>query len=59
MQLSGLGVCLCVGWVWNGKDAAQAADLADGRWSGPWLWLLRMIAPAAILLIIFDSTGVL
>ena len=59
LPLAGLSVCVFVGWIWNRQYAANAADLNDGQWSGLWLWLLRIVAPAAIVLILFDSTGAL
>lgn len=59
LPLAGLSVCAFVGWIWNRHAAAEAADLSESHWKGPWLWLLRWIAPAAILLILFESTGAL
>lgn len=59
LPLAGISICLFVGWVWDGRRAAAAADLAQGLPATLWLWLLKVVAPATILLILFDSTGVL
>ncbi|MGF1611733.1 MAG: sodium-dependent transporter [Kiloniellales bacterium] len=59
LPLAGLLVCLFVGWRWRRQDALSAADLEGSAIQAVWLWLLRLVAPATILLILLDSTGVL
>lgn len=59
LPLTGLSVCLFVGWVWSKREAAGALDLRDVPLMRLWLWLLRIVAPATILMILFDSTGAL
>ena len=59
LPLAGLLVCFYVGWRWRRQDALTAADL-QGSAVGPiWLWLLRLVAPATILLILIDAAGLL
>jgi len=59
LPLAGILVCLYVGWRWRPADAAAAADLAGSALAPLWIWLLRVVAPALIGLILFDSTGAL
>jgi neurotransmitter:Na+ symporter, NSS family len=54
LPIAGLLVALSVGWRLRGREATLGAGL-----SGPlgqlWLWLIRVIVPAAILLILVTS----
>ena len=59
LPLAGILVCLYAGWRWRRADALLAADLTGKVAGVVWLWLLRVVAPAMILLILFDSTGAL
>ena len=60
MPLGALLTAVFVGWVW-GAGALNA--LSDGRpiawWARAWLFVLRFVAPPALLLIFLQSTGVL
>ncbi len=59
LPLAGILICLYAGWRWGRKEAVAAADLPQNFVGSLWLWLLRVVAPAVILLIILDSTGIL
>jgi len=59
LPLAGILVCIYAGWRWGRKNALSAADLPGKVVGSVWLWLLRVVAPAMILLILFDSTGAL
>lgn len=60
MPLGALLTAIFVGWVW-GAGALNA--LSDGRpiawWAHAWMFILRYVAPPALLLILLQSTGVL
>ncbi len=59
LPLAGILICLYAGWRWRRTDALSAADFTGKAVGTVWLWLLRVVAPAMILLILFDSTGAL
>jgi NSS family neurotransmitter:Na+ symporter len=59
LPLAGILICIYVGWRWGRKVAIPAADLDGTRAGLLWLWLLRVVAPALIILILFDASGVL
>lgn len=56
LPLGGILVCLHVGWYLRGPAAVAAAGFA-GRPGRIWLWLLRIVAPATIVLILWDTVG--
>lgn len=60
MPIGALLTAIFVGWIWGG-GALNA--LSDGRpiawWAHAWIFILRYIAPPALLLILLQSTGVL
>lgn len=59
LPLAGMLACLYVGWRWPRADALAASGLRAPMLQRTWLWLLRTVAPAMILLILFNSTGAL
>ncbi len=59
LPLSGLSICVYIGWCW---PRARALDSIDARatWLPLlWLWLVRLVSPTLIVLILLDSLGVL
>jgi len=61
LPLGGLMVALYAGWFWKGGD--EKAELVGPR-SRPWLFpfwhfLLRFVAPAAVLIILLNQIGIL
>ena len=59
LPAGGILVCLHVGWHLTRVDALAAAGFGNS-WIGPvWLWLLRLVAPATISLILYDTIGTL
>ncbi|MBL8908823.1 MAG: sodium-dependent transporter [Rhizobiales bacterium] len=59
LPVSGLLIALLVGWHLDRKLAAQAADLDDRFAAETWLWSLRLLAPAAIIVVLLRSSGLL
>ncbi len=59
LPLADILICLYAGWRWGRKEAVPATDLPENIVGSVWLWLFRVVAPAVILLIIVDSTGIL
>ena len=62
MPLGALGMCLFVGWCLpkNGNKGVLHADKGIKRWFGKiYIFFLRFIIPAAILIIFLNSLGVL
>ena len=59
IPLGALGFCLLVGWVWGTKNALNEID-ADGsrfRFKRSWSFLIRFLAPAVIVLILYFTLG--
>lgn len=59
IPLSALGFCLFVGWVWGTKNALSEIE-ADGsrfRFKRSWSFLIRFLAPAVIVLILYFTLG--
>lgn len=50
-------IALFAGWGW--RNALEESDLGRGAAGLLWLWLLRLLAPAVILLIFLRALGVL
>ncbi|MGB0632528.1 MAG: sodium-dependent transporter [Alphaproteobacteria bacterium] len=57
LPLGGVLVCLYIGWFWRRADAVEAADLTASPIAGLWIWLVRLVAPALVLLVVLDSSG--
>jgi neurotransmitter:Na+ symporter, NSS family len=55
LPVSGLVIALVIGWRIERRHALAAADLGHGAWGLAWLWSIRLIAPATILLILAQS----
>jgi NSS family neurotransmitter:Na+ symporter len=58
LPLGGLLIALFVGWSW-GRGEALAAAFGGSRLGVIWLWLLRLVAPAAIVLIFLRAVEIL
>lgn len=62
LPLGGLFLCIVVGWVW-GTDKAVAEIRNEGRvqfeLAGMWSFLVKFIAPVAILFIFISSLGLI
>jgi neurotransmitter:Na+ symporter, NSS family len=57
LPAGGILVCLYVGWHLTGPDARAAAGLDKSVVGVIWLWLVRVVAPATIILVFLDVTG--
>ena len=55
LPLAGLSVALFVGWRWGRRNALAAADFDRGVVGIAWIWLLRVVAPAMIVLILVNA----
>jgi neurotransmitter:Na+ symporter, NSS family len=58
LPASGLVIALVVGWRIKRHHALATADLAPNRLGTAWLWSIRFIAPATVLLILAQSLRV-
>ncbi len=52
LPLGGILIALFVGWCLNRAEVLREADLNDDTLGRTWLWLVRIVAPAAVLLIL-------
>ncbi|RKD71276.1 NSS family neurotransmitter:Na+ symporter [Sinobaca qinghaiensis] len=57
LPLGGLIIALFVGWSWKTVDALRESDFGQTTIGYIWLFILRFIAPIAILLIFLSSIG--
>jgi NSS family neurotransmitter:Na+ symporter len=55
----GIGTAFCVGWRLERSLALTEADFGDSGMGRAWLWLVRVLVPAAILGILLQSAGAL
>jgi NSS family neurotransmitter:Na+ symporter len=60
LPLGGMFVALYAGWFWKGEEEkAELGGLSPRPWLFPaWRFLLRYIAPAAVLVILLNQAGV-
>jgi len=59
LPLGGLLIALFVGWRWGPARALLAAGLRSRKLARIWIWLLRVVAPAAIGLIFLRAVAVI
>jgi NSS family neurotransmitter:Na+ symporter len=59
LPLSGLAIALTAGWAWSSAKAIEAADLPGHGLPFVWIWSLRIVLPAAILLAMAKGLGLL
>ncbi|QKS72151.1 sodium-dependent transporter [Paenalkalicoccus suaedae] len=59
LPVGGFIIALFVGWGWKKADALAAGDLQGSAIGIVWIWILRIAAPIAILLVFLYSTGLL
>jgi NSS family neurotransmitter:Na+ symporter len=57
LPIGGILIAVFAAWVIPKKDSEEELDL--GSHLGTWLILSRFVAPAAVLLILLESTGIL
>ncbi|PRO64276.1 sodium-dependent transporter [Alkalicoccus urumqiensis] len=58
LPLGGMIIALFIGWGWKKSDALQASDFGETTLGTIWIWILRIVAPLAILAIFLYSTGI-
>jgi neurotransmitter:Na+ symporter, NSS family len=58
LPLGGLLIALFVGWGWKKSDALQESDLGNSVLGKLWYFILKFVAPIAILLIFLSAIGV-
>lgn len=58
LPLGGMLIALFVGWRWGSRRAMLAAGMRSRGLGRTWLWLLRVVAPVAIVLIFLRAVGV-
>ncbi len=51
LTLGGILIALFVGWRVERRAALIAADMPENWFGGLWIWLLRTVAPATILVV--------
>lgn len=57
LPLGGILVCLYIGWFWRRVEAVESAGLATSPVAELWIWAVRLVAPALVLLVVLDSSG--
>ena len=59
IPLGALGFCLFVGWVWGTKNALSEIEEDESRFrfKRSWSFLIRFLAPAVIVLILYFTLG--
>ncbi len=57
LPIAGLLVALLVGWRWGSANAIRESDLGDGMLGRCWLWSLRILTPALIVLVLIQGIG--
>ncbi len=57
LPLGGLIIALFMGWGWKKADALTESDLGNTGFGNAWVFILRWIAPVAILIIFLRSIG--
>ena len=57
LPLGGVLVCLYIGWFWRRVEAVESAGLATSPVAELWIWAVRLVAPALVLLVVLDSSG--
>ncbi len=57
LPLAGIATCVYVGWCWQREEALAAGGLRSAALGAAWMWALRIVAPAMILLVIVDALG--
>lgn len=57
LPAGGVLVCLFVGWRLTRTQALVAAGLQGSRLGAVWVWLIRIVAPATILVVFLDTVG--
>ncbi|SDO10870.1 sodium-dependent transporter [Alkalicoccus daliensis] len=58
LPLGGMIIALFIGWGWKKADALEASNFGDTVLGNIWLWIVRIFAPLAILIVFLYSTGI-
>jgi NSS family neurotransmitter:Na+ symporter len=59
LPIGGLLMALFVGWRWDRSVALRESDLGESAFGRTWIWLLRVVVPALILLVLLRGVEVL
>jgi NSS family neurotransmitter:Na+ symporter len=59
LPASGLLIAILVGWRMGRGEALAEADLSRNAVGHAWLWLMRIVVPAMIILILARSLGII
>ncbi len=57
LPVGGMIIALFVGWGWNKSEVLEASNFGQSTIGTIWIWLLRIFAPLAILLVFLYSVG--
>ena len=57
LPAGGLAVALFAGWGWGRRNALGQSDLGTGVVGNAWLWVVRLVAPALIVVIFLRAVG--
>jgi NSS family neurotransmitter:Na+ symporter len=61
LPLGSLALCIFVGWAWLSPACKEVTN--DGKlsfsWLGAWVWCVRVVAPAGIIVIFLNVLGIL
>jgi NSS family neurotransmitter:Na+ symporter len=56
LPAGGLVIAVFVGWRWGGRSVVEEADFGSAVLGPVWLWLVRVVVPAVILLILVRTS---
>ena len=59
LPVGGILIAIFVGWHVNRATTLDSAGFAPRRLGRAWLWLLRFMVPLAVLLVLFQSLGLI
>ncbi|WP_026689679.1 sodium-dependent transporter [Alteribacter aurantiacus] len=59
LPLGGLMIALFAGWGWKKAEVLEASNFGSSTLGAIWLFLLKFVAPVAILLVFLASIGIL
>lgn len=59
LPVGGMIIALFIGWGWKKADALEASNFGDTLLGNLWLWIVRIFAPLAILIVFLYSIGII
>ncbi|MRG88345.1 sodium-dependent transporter [Salinibacillus xinjiangensis] len=59
LPLGGVIIALFMGWAWKKEEALRDSDLGNTWVGNVWIWIVRIIAPLAILIIFLNKIGII